>query len=118
MANKVGWWEISGKDHKGLQDFYSKMFDWKVDASNPMEYGMVEGSEVGLGGGIGGTPDGANAHVTIYIEVDDLQAALDKAVSLGGQIANPPMEVPGGPALAHFLDPAGNFVGLMKPPTG
>lgn len=115
MANKVGWFEIAGSDHKGLQEFYGKMFDWNVDANNPMEYGMVEAADVGLGGGIGGSPDG-NPHVTVYVEVDDLQAALDKAVSLGGKIANPPMDVPDGPSIAHFTDPAGNFVGLMKPP--
>ena len=115
MANQVGWWEVSGSDHKGLQEFYAKMFDWNVDANNPQEYGMV--SDSGLGGGIGGTPDG-NPHVTIYVVVDDLQAALDKAESLGGKTINPPMEVEGGPKLAHFADPAGNMIGLMNPMTG
>ena len=117
MANQVGWFEIAGKDHKGLQEFYAKLFDWNVDANNPMEYGMVEANDVGLGGGIGGTPpDAPSGHVTIYVVVDDLQAALDKAESLGGKIATPPMDVPDGPSIAHFTDPSGNFVGLMKPP--
>jgi predicted enzyme related to lactoylglutathione lyase len=115
MGNKVGWFEVAGKDHKGLQKFYGDLFDWKVDASNPMEYGMVESGDAGLGGGIGGLPpEATSGHVTVYVIVDDLQAALDKAVSLGGQIANPPMDVPDGPSIAHFLDPSGNFVGLMK----
>jgi predicted enzyme related to lactoylglutathione lyase len=46
--------------------------------------------------------------------VADLQAALDKAQKLGGKTAMPPMDVPGGPSIAQFTDPAGNLVGLVK----
>jgi predicted enzyme related to lactoylglutathione lyase len=46
--------------------------------------------------------------------VPDLQAALDKAGQLGGKIVSGPMEVPEGPTLAYFTDPAGNNIGLMK----
>lgn len=112
MANQIGWWEVGGQDPKALQEFYGKMFDWNVDANNPMQYGMVH--DAGLGGGIGGEPDGTPGHVTIYVVVSDLQAALDKAESLGGKTINPPMDVPDGPTIAHFADPAGNMIGLMK----
>jgi hypothetical protein len=50
----------------------------------------------------------------VYIEVADLQKALDKIEKLGGKTVNPPMDVPGGPKLAHFSDPEGNFVGLIE----
>ena len=46
--------------------------------------------------------------------VDDVQAALDKVGKLGGTTAMPPMDVPDGPTIAFFTDPAGNVVGLMK----
>src|SRR2546430_49225 len=109
MGNPVAWFEVVGKDGKKLQDFYGGLFGWKIDANNPMNYGMVEPSEGGLAGGISPSPDGS-PHVTFYVQVDDLQAALDKAEELGGKTVNPPMEVPGGPSLAHFTDPEGNFV--------
>jgi hypothetical protein len=116
MAGAVTWFEVAGKDGKKLQKFYADLFDWKVDADNPMDYGMVEARGNGIGGGITASENGSN--VTVYIEVDDLQAALDKAEKLGGKAVNPPMEVPGGPTIAHFTDPEGNFIGLLKPPTG
>lgn len=115
MAGEVTWFEVNGKDGKKLQDFYSKLFDWKIDANNPQNYGMVEAQGRGIAGGIGAAPDGTT-NVTFYVEVDDLQAALDKAEKLGGKTVNPPFEVPGGPDLAHFTDPDGNFIGLLKPP--
>ncbi|HYI45707.1 MAG TPA: VOC family protein [Actinomycetota bacterium] len=114
MGNKVIHFEIATSgDAAGLQKFYSDAFDWKIDADNPMNYGMVDAGTAGLAGGIGPAPSDSG-HVTVYIEVDDLNAALDKVEKLGGKTVTPPMDVPGGPALAHFADPSGNFIGLVK----
>jgi uncharacterized protein len=112
MANPVTHFEIHGKDGAALQDFYRKSFGWNVDANNPMNYGMVSAEGNGIGGGVTG-PEGPM--VTVYIEVPDLQAALDKAASNGAQVVMPPMDVPGGPSIAQFRDPAGNVIGLVKP---
>jgi predicted enzyme related to lactoylglutathione lyase len=49
-----------------------------------------------------------------YVEVDDPAAALEKIKSLGGSTVNEPMEVPGGPTIAHFADPEGHVVGIVK----
>ena len=115
MGNKVGWVEFSGGDGKKLHKFYADFCGWSIDANNPMNYGMVEASDAGVGTGVGPAgPDGAS-HLTVYIEVDDLQAALHNAEKLGGQTVTPPMDIPEGPSIAHFSDPEGNFVGLMKP---
>jgi hypothetical protein len=113
MANPVAWFEVSGKDGKKLQKFYADLFGWKVDANNPQSYGMVEPSEGGIGGGISASQDGSTS-VTVYVAVDDLQAALDKAEKLGGKAVMGPTEVEGGPTIAFFTDPEGNSIGLMK----
>jgi len=113
MANPVAWFEVTGPDGAALQSFYSQLFDWKIDASNPMSYGMVEAAEGGIGGGVAGGQEGESA-VVFYVSVPDLQAALDKAGELGGATIAPPMDVPGGPTIAYFSDPAGNRIGLMK----
>jgi predicted enzyme related to lactoylglutathione lyase len=113
-SNPVTWFEILGKDGAALQKFYADLFGWNIDAANPMNYGMTQGQDGGIGGGIAASQDG-NSMVTVYISVDDLQAALDKAKSLGGEIVMPPMDVPNGPKIAQFKDPQGNLIGLMKP---
>lgn len=46
MPNPVVHWEILGKDGKTSQDFYAKLFDWNVDANNPMNYGIVTAGPV------------------------------------------------------------------------
>jgi predicted enzyme related to lactoylglutathione lyase len=113
MAQPVVHFEVLGKDGTGLQKFYGDLFGWKIDASNPMNYGMVEAVEGGIAGGVGPSQDG-NPFVTFYIQVDDLQAALDNIEKKGGKTTMPPMDVPGGPSIAMFTDPEGNSVGLVK----
>ncbi|HEX6476994.1 MAG TPA: VOC family protein [Acidimicrobiales bacterium] len=113
MAQPVIHFEVVGPDGKALQDYYGSLFDWKINADNPMSYGMVEPGKNGIAGGVAASQDGKPA-VTFYVEVSDLQAALDKAEKLGGKTSMPPMDVPGGPSIAQFTDPAGNVIGLVK----
>ena len=52
----------------------------------------------------------------IYVQVDDLQASLEKAESHGGQTLVPPRPIPSGMgSFALFLDPNGNCIGLYQP---
>ena len=37
MPNPVVHWEIQSMMPEKLQEFYAKLFDWHVDANNPME---------------------------------------------------------------------------------
>lgn len=114
MPNPVVHWEIQSENPGKVQDFFAKMFDWHIDANNPMNYGMVDThTQEGINGGIGPKPGGANL-VTFYVEVDDLQAYLDKAEGLGGKTVMPPTEIPGVVTLALFNDPEGNTIGLVK----
>lgn len=113
MANPVVHFEVVGKDAAALQSFYGTLFDWKIDASNPMNYGIIAPGEGTIGGGVGPSQSGPPM-VTFYVQVDDLQAALDKAGELGGTTVMPPMDVPGGPSIALFADPEGNVIGVVK----
>lgn len=112
MGRPVVHFEINGKDVAKLQKFYGDLFDWKIDANNPMNYGLVDTqSQGGINGGIGQSDDGPS--VRFYIEVDDLQAYVDKAEKLGGKVLMPPEDL-GMVQIAMFSDPEGNQIGLVK----
>lgn len=120
-AAPVVHFEITGKDAKKLQSFYSKLFDWQINTDNPMNYGLVNaagnGTEVGkgsIGGGVAEAQEGAPASVTFYVQVPDLEATLKKVASMGGKTIVPPTEIPNMVTFAMFLDPEGNAVGLVK----
>jgi hypothetical protein len=53
--------------------------------------------------------------VQLFVEVEDIDAALAKATSLGATIIVPKSELPDGDALAIVLDPAGLSFGMYRP---
>jgi uncharacterized protein len=119
MGQPVVHFEIIGKDGERLQSYYSELFGWEIDASNPMKYGLIQregnlSSEgIGIGGGIGQGPEGYDGHVTFYVEVPDVEAALAKAAELGGTRMMGPDEVMEGLVIGLFNDPEGRVVGVM-----
>jgi predicted enzyme related to lactoylglutathione lyase len=105
-------WEIQAKDAAKQQQFYAELFGWKVDANNPMGYGMVESAgEKSIGGGIGTTPDAAR--VTVYVGVPDINVALAKAAALGATTVLPRAEMEM-VTMALFRDLEGNVIGLVE----
>src|SRR5437762_13561970 len=102
-----------GRDGKKTQSFYSSLFGWQIDTNNPMEYGMVQPQDGrGTGGGVGAAPDG-KPFVTFYVEVDDPQKYLDKAVSMGAKVTTPVTKMED-VTFAHFTDPDGNLIRIAK----
>jgi predicted enzyme related to lactoylglutathione lyase len=120
MGQPVVHFEVVGKDAKALQDYYADLFGWEIDADNPMNYGMVarEGNVnpegVGIGGGVGSGPPGYDGHVTFYIEVPDIEAALAKAESLGGTRVMGPETIMDQVELGQFTDPEGHLIGVVR----
>jgi predicted enzyme related to lactoylglutathione lyase len=120
MGQPVVHFEIVGKDGEKLQRYYSELFGWEIDANNPMHYGIVsrEGNTnpdgIGIAGGIGPGPEGYEGHVTFYIEVPDVEAALAKAESLGGRREMGPETIMDQIELGHFTDPEGHLVGVVR----
>jgi predicted enzyme related to lactoylglutathione lyase len=121
MGQPVVHFEVIGKDGEKLRDYYSQLFDWEIDAGNPMNYGLVQrdgnttSDGVGIGGGVAGGPEGYEGHVTFYVEVPDVEAALAKAESLGGERVMGPetLDDAGGMVLGQFKDPEGHVIGLV-----
>jgi predicted enzyme related to lactoylglutathione lyase len=120
MGQPVVHFEVIGKDGERLQSYYGELFGWDIDASNPMGYGIVnrEGNTdadgVGIGGGVGAGPEGYEGHVTFYVGVPDVEAALAKAEELGGTRVMGPDDVMPGTVIGQFTDPEGHLVGVVS----
>jgi uncharacterized protein len=114
MGNPTVHFEVLGKDQEALKGFYTELFGWKasdIASASGEPYALIEAEEGGIAGGIGAARDGIEGHVTFYVGVDDLEAALDKAESLGGKRLTAPMDIPNG-QIAHFADPEGHVIGI------
>jgi predicted enzyme related to lactoylglutathione lyase len=120
MGQPVVHFEVMAKDGDRMREYYGELFDWKIDASNPMRYGTVDRESnlssdgIGIGGGIGQVPEGYSGHVTFYVAVPDVEQALAKAESLGGKRMMGPDTVMEGVEIGLFTDPEGNTIGLFQ----
>jgi uncharacterized protein len=120
VGQPVVHFEVIGQDADRLRGYYSDLFGWEIDANNPANYGIVQregntdGDGVGIGGGVGKGPEGYAGHVTFYVGVPDVEAALAKAESLGGTRMMGPEEPMEGVEIGLFNDPEGHTVGVVK----
>ena len=112
MSGPVAHLEITGKDGAKLQEFFTALFGWELNADNQMNYGVGMINDA-VGVGVGPAQEGGGT-ATFYIGVDDVEAALAKAESLGGSRMMGPMAVPDGPTIGLFTDPEGHMVGLFQ----
>jgi predicted enzyme related to lactoylglutathione lyase len=113
MAHPVVHWEIGGRDLPALREFYAKAFGWAFTDAGPT-YSLVQPGDGGLGGGLMQTSDQMSPYVTVYVQVDDLDAALAEITTLGGTTLVAPTAINETASFALFRDPEGNVVGLLK----
>jgi hypothetical protein len=112
MAHPVVHFEIGCRNSSTATAFYSELFGWHTRPNGPATTILSEAG--GIGGHFTSLGHEPFNYVTIYVQVDDVAAALAKAESLGGKKVVPPVEIPDG-TFAWFADPDGNTIGLWKP---
>jgi uncharacterized protein len=121
VGQPVVHFEIIGSDPAQLRSYYGELFGWEFQVgdattktvSQPGNYGFVDGTTTGVGidGGVGGG-EGYAGRVLFYVSVPNVEAALQKAESLGGKRRMGPEGNPGTLVVGHFTDPDGNLIGV------
>ncbi len=107
-----------GRPGPELARFYRSLFGWPVDVGEPVrgyqQHWFVPQQGGGIAGGVGAT-DGSS-FVTIYVEVEDLDATCEQVRALGGTVVLEPMSIPEirDLRIARFRDPDGNLIGLTE----
>jgi predicted enzyme related to lactoylglutathione lyase len=120
MGQPVVHFEIIGRDAERLQRYYSELFGWDIHADNPMRYGIVDRQAnlnpdgIGIGGGVGTGPEGYEGHMTVYVEVPDVEESLAQAERLGGTRVMGPAEPMEGLVVGMSTDPEGHLIGVIQ----
>lgn len=114
---RVAWFDITTTDLARARQFYGKLFDWTF---TPLA-GTDRAVEINSRGTAIGTIRGADGAISgfngvVYIQVDDIRTASDRAKELGGTIVPGfPFNLPNGiGAISLVLDPSGHPVGLYS----
>ena len=111
MKNPVVYFEIGCFNGSETRNFFSQLFDWEIsDAASSLM--------INTGGGIDGHITELAAewgnYITVYVQVDDLKAHLQKVKELGGKVLVEPVSIPGQGSFAWFAAPEGNIMALWQ----
>ena len=114
MGNPIVHFEIRSDDPDATRAFYAQLFGWAYPPGGFPGYTYVDSGvpEGTIPGGISPLQGGASL-VTVFAGVADVQAALDRAVALGGSIVQPATTAPG-VTFGLFADPQGHVVGVAS----
>jgi len=118
MANPFVHIELQTKDIPKAKEFYSRLFDWKLDdipmPGGDMLYTMINVGE-GTGGGMFSNMDPqVPPHWLAYVGVDDIEASTQKARDLGASVLQDVMKVGDYGWLSVIKDPTGAVIAMWK----
>jgi predicted enzyme related to lactoylglutathione lyase len=126
--NPVIHFEMPAGDRDRMADFYASAFGWQAQklGADMGDYTVVTTTESGTDGcpkapgAINGgfflkRPDMPAQYPSVVIAVDDVQAAMDKVTTAGGQVLGEPMDIPGVGRYVSFFDTEGNRVSMLQP---
>jgi hypothetical protein len=117
--NPIGWFEIHVTDFDNAIKFYGGIFNWEFKQSQGSKslYLNIFTGEGSIGGGFmkRDNPEQEGQAVLIYIEVENIDDTLKKAVELGGKIhtAKTLINETAG-SFGLFNDTDGNLIGLWS----
>ena len=115
----VGWHELHSEDSAKAIDFYCNFFGWsktsELDMGPMGVYRMFKTGHGEEGGIMNRRPETPASFWLYYVNVDALDPAIERIKAKGGQIANGPVEVPGGQWIVQALDPQGALFALVAP---
>lgn len=123
-SGTFSWVDLATTDPTAAKAFYTKLFDWEAhddrsgaEPDNAYTMLLLQGKDVA---GMYGMPAEMRAqnvppHWMSYISVDDANAAVERAQSLGATIIMAPNDEIDFGRLAMIQDPTGAIFGLWQP---
>ena len=123
MTNATGtpiWYELMTPDPDGAKAFYEGVVGWSIAPSmpGPVDYRLISAPDGPIAGMLHLDAQmqagGARAGWLIYFGVDDVDAAFEKAKTLGASVHVPPSDIPNVGRFAFLSDPQGAPFYIMK----
>jgi uncharacterized protein len=112
MGRPVVYFEIGCRDRAAGTAFYRDLFGWEV-TEGTLSSALATG-EGGIDGHLAALGHEPHTYTIFYVDVADLDVAIERAVTLGGELLVGPAPIADG-RFAWIADPQGNTVGLIEP---
>lgn len=108
--------ELTSSSPEATSDFYAMAFGWKVTASPFLP--DYHTAETGVGEGIDAAIMSStyqSQSTIMWIQVEDLDAAIAAVKSAGGTVPGEFHDLPGVGRVGYITDPQGVMIGLKQP---
>jgi len=125
MSGRVVHFEVPFDDGDRARGFYKEIFGWQLQEMPEMKYTMVTSGPSGdsgpteagfINGGMMARQGGPAQGPVIVIDVDSIDATLERIGSLGGSTVSGKMPVGDMGFAAYAKDYEGNVIGLWETP--
>lgn len=117
QKNPVCWWELASHDAEATVKFLKTAFEWEFDLDEELgiyELPAVEEPNGFRGGGVFTLRRAKLPFLTIYIEVDDVDARAKRIEELGGHIVEAPFDVTDKIRICLFNEPSGVTLAMIQ----
>jgi predicted enzyme related to lactoylglutathione lyase len=125
-TNHVSHFENYANDPKKIGQFYTSLFDWKLEPMPNMDYTVVNTVDTdeqrhpvtpgAINGGMIKRPDGFTPRAWVnYVNVESVDDTVTRAKTLGAHVSKPKSAVPGMGWFAMMTDPEGNEFAVWQP---
>lgn len=117
MPNPVVRWQIVTPDCAKAAAFYRDVFEWEISAANSLGYRELRtgtASPTPVDGGVWPSPADKSGFVQLFIEVEDVDKCIDKALRHGARVIVAKSVLPDGDIIALLLDPTGISFGICR----
>lgn len=115
-VGRVGWHELLAADWKTAFAFYGELLGWQKAGTDvdPIDtYQLFSAGEETIGGMFTKRPEDPVPFWLFYFNVGDIDAAVERVKSGGGQVFKGPLELPSGSWIARCRDPQGGAFALQ-----
>ncbi len=110
---KISYVQIPAADVGESADFYETVFGWNIRRHDGGRIAFDDTTGEVSGVWLTDRPPSVEPGLLMYMNVEDVQRALEKIVEAGGEIVTPLTPQGEGEAFATFRDPAGNVLGVF-----
>ena len=106
--------EFPADDIERAKRFYAAVAGWDFNEMEGIPGYWLFRTAPETGGDLGVRGETVGDAVRVYIDVDDLEGAVEAATANGGSVITPPSDIPGQGRFAAVRDTEGNEIGLYQ----
>ena len=110
------WVDAGSPDVTAAASFYEQLFGWSAEDQGEQagHYHLLRKDGLDVAGLGPLMAEGQPPSWSVYLAVDDVDAACERAIAAGGQVVVPAMDVMDAGRMAFVMDPTGAVVGLWR----